>query len=69
MPLFEVAVIEEIKKGKGKDKKKKEKLIFGPKPIIAKDNQTAGMKVLLDNQSTMSKCNIDNVKVLVRPFA
>ena len=66
MPLFEVAIIEEIKK---KKEETKEKLIFGPKAIISKDSQTAGMKVLLDNKKIMDNCNIDNVKVLVRPFA
>ena len=67
MPLFEIAIVEKVPKKKGKDEK--ESLIFGPSPMIAKDEKAAATKVLLDNAEKLKKSDTDNLIVLVRPFA
>lgn len=68
MPLFEVAILElptkkEIEEGTGQ-----EKLVFGPKTIIAKDGQSAAIAAVLDNPSEV-KVDKARMQVLVRPFA
>lgn len=66
MPLFEVAIIEkptrkEAENGAG------EKLVYGPKPVIARDAQSAVVVALLsDDKPTI---NMERAEVLVRPFA
>jgi hypothetical protein len=69
MPLFEVAIIEvptkkEIEEGTGE-----EKLVFGPKSVIASDAQSAAIKSVMDNGSEAAKINRSRMQVLVRPFA
>lgn len=68
MPLFEVAILErptanEVKSGKV------EKLVFGPKPVVAKDPQSAGIAAIMKDQSEKPDINFDRCEVLVRPFA
>lgn len=66
--LYEVALILEPSK-KEKEDGEKEKLIFGPVSLIAKDEQTAGIKTILKAKDEgLLTCNFDQVKVLVRPF-
>lgn len=66
MPLFEVAILEtptkkEAEEGKG------ERLVFGPKAVVARDAQSAAITAVLDGE----KPDVDRSKmqVLVRPFA
>ena len=66
MPLFEVAIIErptkkEIEEGTGQ-----EKLVFGPKAIVASDGQSAAITAVMDNPSI--KVERSRMEVLVRPF-
>ena len=61
MPLFEVAILEKSKKKGGA-----EKLVFGPKPIIAKDLQAAVIAPFVDGDKI--KVDRDRMVVLVRPF-
>lgn len=69
MPLFEVAILEnptkkEIEEGTGK-----EKLVFGPQFVLAKDTQAAAMHAIMDNAEKVKDINKDRMSVLVRPFA
>jgi hypothetical protein len=66
MPLFEVAIIEEPTKKEAEDGAT-EKLVFGPKAIMARDQQSAGIAAVLDTKNALS-INKDKMKVLVRPF-
>jgi len=67
--LYEVAILEtptkkEAEEGKG------ERLVFGPKAVIANDGQSAAIAAVLDGNNG-EKIEVDRarMKVLVRPFA
>jgi hypothetical protein len=66
MPLFEVAILEQPTK-KEAEEGGVEKLVFGPKAVIAKDTQSAAIAAVLDGE----KITVDRTRmtVLVRPFA
>jgi hypothetical protein len=68
MPLFEVAILQtptkkEIDEGTGA-----EKLVYGPKAVVARDQQSAALAALLDTplDPTIDK---NRMNVLVRTFA
>ena len=64
--LFEVAILETPTK-KEREEGKTEKLVFGPKPVVANDSQSAAIAAVLDGD----KIEVDRsrMQVLVRPFA
>ncbi len=66
MPLFEVAILEKPTKNEAEDGKS-ERLVFGPKAVIARDSQSAGIAAVLDADKL--DVNRDRMEVLVRPFA
>lgn len=67
--LFEVAILENPTK-KEAEEGKVERLVFGPKAVIANDSQSAGIAAVLDG-SNGEKIEVDRARmqVLVRPFA
>lgn len=67
--LYEVAILETPTKKEAEDGKT-ERLVFGPKAVIANDPQSAGIAAVLDGNNG-DKINVDRsrMKVLVRPFA
>jgi hypothetical protein len=66
MPLFEVAIIEKPTR-KEAEEGATEKLVFGPTPVIAKDQQSAVVVALLgENRPSV---DMNKAEVLVRPFA
>ena len=67
MPLFEVAIIENPTP-KEKEDGAVEKLVFGPKAVIAKDSQIAAISAILDVPPT-NPIDRSKIEVLVRPFA
>jgi len=66
MPLFEVAIIEKPTRKEAEDGAT-EKLVFGPSPVIAKDQQSAVVVALLGPDRP--KVDMNKAEVLVRPFA
>ena len=66
MPLFEVAILEEPTK-KELETGNQEKLVFGPKAVIAKDSQSAGVIAVMGTEQL--KVDTDKMRILVRPFA
>lgn len=66
MPLFEVAILEKPTKKEAEDGKS-ERLVFGPKAVVANDAQSAAISAVLDGD----KIDADRARmqVLVRPFA
>jgi hypothetical protein len=66
MPLFEVAILEKPTKNEAEDGKS-ERLVFGPKAVVARDGQSAGIAAVLDAGTV--EVNRDRMEVLVRPFA
>lgn len=66
MPLFEVAIIEKPSK-KEAEEGATEKLVFGPKAVVARDQQGAVITAILgDDKPTV---DLTRAEVLVRPFA
>lgn len=66
MPLFEVAILEKPTKKDSEDSGAQEKLVFGPKAVVARDSQGAVVVAVSDGQI---KVNPDRMEVLVRPFS
>ena len=65
--MYEVALIEqptkkEMEEGQG------ERLVMPPTPVIAKDEQSAGVSAVLQNKDKIS-ADMNRIQVLVRPFA
>lgn len=69
MPLFEVAILELPSKKEQEEGTGVEKLVFGPEYVIAKDDQTAALRAVMDNVAKVEKVNKDRMAVLIRPFA
>lgn len=67
MPLFEVAIIEKPTK-KDAEEGVSERLIFGPKAIIAKDVQGAGIAAVMSEKDGLDTSHSDRWEVIVRPF-
>lgn len=68
MALFEVAITiqptkKELDEGTGK-----EQLVFGPKPVIARDQQSAALAAIMGEAKTLD-VDMTRATVLVRPFA
>lgn len=66
MPLFEVIVLEHPSKAEA-EAGELEKLIFGPKAVIAKNEKIAGVKALMGEADKVPFT--DRSEVVVRPFA
>lgn len=66
MPLFEVAILETPTKKEAEDGKG-ERLVFGPKAVVAKNDQGAAIAAVLDGGTIEG--DRSRWTVLVRPFA
>ena len=67
MPLFEIAILLKPTKKEAEDGGT-EKLIFGPKPVLARDEQAAGFAALM-GESVPRDLDMNRAEVLIRPFA
>jgi hypothetical protein len=68
MPLFEVAIIQTQTKKESEDGTGGEKLLFGPKFVLAKDGQTAALSAMMGTDAPRD-LDMNRAQVLVRPFA
>lgn len=68
MPLYEVAIIEKPTKKQAEEDGVQDKLVFGPKAVIARDPQGAAVAAVLDG-SFPKEADRTRMEVLVRPFA
>jgi hypothetical protein len=66
MPLYEVAILELPTKNEAEDGKG-DRLVFGPKAIVAKDPQGAAIAAVLDGGAPIA-VDRNRMQVLVRPF-
>lgn len=66
MPLFEVAILERPTKKEAEDGAS-EKLVFGPKAVVAADAQSAAITAVMDGEKPV--VDRARMQVLVRPFA
>lgn len=68
MPLFEIAIIQKPTKKELDEGTGVEKLIFGPKAVMAKDGQSAAITAVTGPDAP-SGLDMTRAEVLVRPFA
>ena len=68
MPLFEVAIIQKPTKKEVEEGTGTEKLLFGPKPVVARDNQSAAIAAVTGTDAPQG-LDMNRSEVLVRPFA
>lgn len=68
MPLFEVVILEKPTKKDAEDGAV-ERLVFGPKAIISRDEQSAAITAVMDNTGGEIKVDRQRMEVIVRPFA
>lgn len=66
MPLFEVAILEKPTKKEIEEGTGVEKLVYGPKAVVAVDAQSAAITAVMDDKPTVDR---SRMQVLVRPFA
>ena len=66
MPLFEVAIVQKPTK-KEAEEGATETLVFGPKAVIARDQQGAAVAAILGGDKP--DCDMNKCDILVRPFA
>ena len=67
MPLFEVAILEKPTK-KEAEEGATEKLVFGPKAVVARDTQGAAVAAVM-SQAGQVTIDMNRAEILVRPFA
>lgn len=67
MPLFEVAILEKPTK-KEAEEGASEKLVFGPKAVVARDSQSAAIAAVMDG-GVPKELDRQRMEVVVRPFA
>lgn len=68
MALFEVAILETPTK-KEREEGASERLVFGPKAVVANDGQAAAITAVLTGTDELAKVDKQRMQVLVRPFA
>lgn len=69
MPVFEVLVIEHPTKKQRDEESALERIIAGPKAVVAKTTQGASFKVTRELAGELKDADEDRIEVLVRPFA
>jgi hypothetical protein len=67
MPLFEVAILQRPTK-KEAEEGASERLVFGPKCVVSRDDQSAAIEAVMDGEVPRD-IERSRMEVLVRPFA
>lgn len=67
MPLFEVAILEKPTKKQAEEEGAIEKLIYGPKAVVAKDAQSAAIGAAMSGDIPKD-IDLTRTDVMVRPF-
>jgi hypothetical protein len=67
MPVYEVIIIEKPTDSE-MDDGVLETIVLEPVLLVAKDEKSASMKVLLDNKELLSQKDAGRLEVMVRPF-
>lgn len=68
MPLFEIAIVQVQTKKEAEEGTGSEKLLFGPKFVLAKDGATAALSAMMGSDAPKD-IDLNRSQVLVRPFA
>ena len=67
MPLYEIAIIQKPTK-KEAEEGGIEKLLFGPKAVVARDEQAAAVGAVAGNGALPPETDLNRIDVLIRPF-
>lgn len=67
MPLFEVAIVQRPTKKEAEDGGI-EKLLFGPKAVVAKNEQAAAIGAVMGGELG-ADADLTRIDVLIRPFS
>jgi hypothetical protein len=67
MPLFEVAILRRPTKKEHEDGAGEE-LLYGPKAMLAKDKETAGLMVMR-SKDVPEDLDLNRADLIIRPFA
>lgn len=67
MPVFEVVIVQKPTK-KEAEEGGIEKLLFGPKALVAKDAQAAAIGAVMNGELDKS-ADLTRIDVLIRPFS
>lgn len=67
MPVFEVVIVQRPSK-KEAEEGAVEKLIFGPKAVVAKDGQAAAIGAVMGGDMPKEGLDLTRIDVLIRPF-
>ena len=67
MPLFEVAILQKPTKKELDEGTGTEKLLFGPKAVVARDGQSAAIAAVTGSDAPQG-LDMSRAEVLVRPF-
>lgn len=67
MPIFEVCIVEMPSKNET-DEGELEKLVLGPVAVVAKDKDSAGAVVVMENSDKLKDVKKSRMKLLIRPF-
>lgn len=65
--LYEIAILEKPTKEQAKNGKT-EKLILGPCAIVAEDDRSAFVSLVMDHSEELKEVDKTRMEVLVRPF-
>jgi hypothetical protein len=65
--LYWVAAIQEPTKKQKEEEEKQEELILQPKIVVAKDDKSAAIKVVMEAEELKGK-DMNRITVVVRPF-
>ena len=65
--LYWVCAILEPSKKQKEEENKMEEIILQPKIVVAKDDKSAAIKVVMDSPELKGK-DLDKIQVVVRPF-
>lgn len=67
MPLYEVAILQKPTKKEVDEGTASEKLIFGPKAVVARDD--SGALVAAMQGAALGDVDFNRIEVIARPFA
>jgi hypothetical protein len=68
MPVFEVVIVQKPTR-KEAEEGGIEKLLYGPKAVVAKDAQAAAIGAVMNGDLNQHDVDLTRIDVLIRPFS
>lgn len=68
MPAFDVLILQQPTKKEMEEGTGQEKILFGPKLVLARDKETAGIAAVTGEDGPKG-VDMNRAQVLIRPFA